>query len=226
MTQPVRVLVVDDDALVRAGLTMMLDGADGIAVVGEAPDGDQVPAAADAHAPDVVLMDLRMPRVDGITATRRLRSRPRPPEVIVLTTFDTDENILHALRAGASGFLLKDTLPAELLAAVRVVASGEALLAPSITRRLMEEFLRRPVRPSGAPPPGFDLLTARELEVLAAVARGLSNSEVADALFMSHATAKTHVSRLLTKLGARDRAQLVIAAYEAGVVAPGSPGGG
>src|SRR5215510_10075202 len=137
-TGPARVLLVDDDALVRAGLSMMLDGVDGIAVVGEAADGDQVTAAADAHSPDVVLMDLRMPRVDGIVATKRLRARPHPPEVIVLTTFDTDEDILHALRAGASGFLLKDTQPARLVEAIRLVAAGEPILSPRVARRLMD----------------------------------------------------------------------------------------
>jgi DNA-binding NarL/FixJ family response regulator len=221
MGETIRVLVVDDDALVRASLEMMLDGANGIAVVAQAADGDEVPAAVDAHFPDLVLMDLRMPRVDGIVATRRLRARKNPPEVIVLTTFDTDENVLHALRAGASGFLLKDTPPADLLAAIRVVAAGDALLAPGVTRRLIAEFARRP-DPTQVAPAALDALTDREREVLALVARGLSNSEIAERLVVSSATSKTYVSRLLAKLGARDRAQLVAIAYETGLVTPGA----
>lgn len=171
VTRPLRVLIVDDDALVRAGLSMMLDGTGGITVAGEAADGAEVPAAADAHAPDVVLMDLRMPRVDGITATRRLRARPDPPEVIVLTTFDSDENILHALRAGASGFLLKDTPPDQIVHAVRQVAAGDPILSPRITRRLMD----RAAVEAGAyqrARAALARLSPRENEVVLAIARG------------------------------------------------------
>jgi DNA-binding NarL/FixJ family response regulator len=216
MTSPVRVLVVDDDALVRAGLTMMLDGADGIAIVGEASDGDEVPAAADAHAPDVVLMDLRMPRVDGITATRRLRARPRPPEIIVLTTFDTDENILHALRAGASGFLLKDTPPARIAEAVRQVAAGEPILSPHITRRLMDRVATQ----AGAFTRAKTTLAAlspREHDVVVAIGRGHNNTEIAKALNMTLATVKTHVSHILTKLDLDNRTQLALLAHDAGL---------
>ena len=175
--------------------------------------------------PDVVLMDIRMPGTDGLEATRRITADERlaNTKVLILTTFDLDEYVFEALRAGASGFLLKDTLPDDLLAAVRVVAGGQALLAPSVTRRLLAEFVRRPTAGASEPPPGLDTLTTRETEVLGAVARGLSNTEIADSLFMSPATAKTHVSRLLAKLHARDRAQLVMLAYEGGVVAPGMP---
>ena len=171
-----------------------------------------------------MLMDIRMPEMDGLEATRRITSDEVTAEtrVLILTTFDLDEYVFEALRAGASGFLLKDTLPDELLAAVRVVAGGEALLAPKVTRRLIEEFVQHRPAATGAPHPGLASLTEREREVLAAVARGLSNAEIAAELFMSHATAKTHVSRLLTKLDARDRAQLVMIAYESGVVTPGA----
>jgi DNA-binding NarL/FixJ family response regulator len=216
MIPPVRVLVVDDDALVRAGLTMMLDGAEGIAIVGEAADGDEVPAAADAHAPDVVLMDLRMPRVDGITATRRLRARPRPPEIIVLTTFDTDEDILHALRAGASGFLLKDTPPVRIAEAVRQVAAGEPILSPQITRRLMDRVAVQ----AGAFARAKTTLAAlspREHDVVVAIAQGYNNTEIAKALNMTLATVKTHVSHILTKLDLDNRTQLALLAHDAGL---------
>ncbi|MEV6848753.1 response regulator transcription factor [Actinoplanes sp. NPDC051411] len=216
MIPPVRVLVVDDDALVRAGLTMMLDGAEGITIVGEAADGDEVPAAADAHAPDVVLMDLRMPRVDGITATRRLRARPRPPEIIVLTTFDTDENILHALRAGASGFLLKDTPPARIAEAVRQVAAGEPILSPQITRRLMDRVAVQ----AGAFARAKTTLAAlspREHDVVVAIAQGHNNTEIAKTLNMTLATVKTHVSHILTKLDLDNRTQLALLAHDAGL---------
>ncbi|TDE27606.1 response regulator transcription factor [Actinomadura sp. 6K520] len=217
VTRPLRVLIVDDDALVRAGLSMMLDGTGGITVAAEAADGDEVPAAADAHAPDVVLMDLRMPRVDGITATRRLRSRPDPPEVIVLTTFDTDENILHALRAGASGFLLKDTPPGQIVQAVRQVAAGDPILSPRITRRLMD----RAAVEAGAglrARAALDGLSPRENEVVMAIARGRSNAEIAAELFMSVATVKAHVSSVLTKLDLDNRTQIALLAHDAGAL--------
>ncbi|SDS57765.1 response regulator [Actinoplanes derwentensis] len=213
----VRVLVVDDDALVRAGLTMMLDGADGIAVVGEASDGDQVQGAADVHGPDVVLMDLRMPRVDGITATRRLRSRPRPPEVIVLTTFDTDENILHALRAGASGFLLKDTPPARIAEAVRQVAAGEPILSPRITRRLMDKVTVQAGAYSSARA-SLAGLSPRERDVALAIGRGHGNAEIGAALDMTLATVKSHVSHILTKLSLGNRTQIALLVHDAGLV--------
>jgi DNA-binding NarL/FixJ family response regulator len=220
----IRVAVADDQALVRSGFAVLLRSADGIDVVGEASDGREAVEVARRVRPDVMLMDIRMPEMDGLEATRRITSNDATAStrVLILTTFDLDEYVFEALRSGASGFLLKDTLPDELLAAVRVVASGEALLAPKVTRRLIEQFIQQPVTTPTEPHPGLDLLTDREREVLAAVARGLSNAEIAADLFMSHATAKTHVSRLLTKLDARDRAQLVMLAYEAGVVVPGS----
>ncbi len=219
----IRVAVADDQALVRSGFTVLLRSADDIEVVGEAGDGREAVDVVAAECPDVILMDVRMPEMDGIEATRRIAASGCDTRVLVLTTFDLDEYVLGALRAGASGFLLKDTLPDDLLGAVRVVAGGEALLAPSVTRRLIEQFAGsvEPAIPV-APPPGLDTLTEREVEVLAAVARGLSNAEIADELFMAHATAKTHVSRLLTKLGCRDRAQLVMIAYEVGIAVPGA----
>jgi DNA-binding NarL/FixJ family response regulator len=220
----IRVAVVDDQALVRSGFAVLLRSADGIEVVGEGSDGGEAVELARRCRPDVILMDIRMPEMDGLEATRRITSdeATASTRILILTTFDLDEYVFEALRAGASGFLLKDTLPDELLAAVRVIASGEALLAPTVTRRLIEQFVRQ--RPAGPapPPPGLGTLTDREREVLGAVARGLSNAEIAENLFMSHPTAKTHVSRLLTKLHARDRAQLVMLAYEAGVVVPRS----
>ena len=221
----IRVVVADDQALVRAGFSVLLKSADDIEVVGEAGDGREAVEAVTHERPDVVLMDIRMPGMDGLEATRQITADDRltDTKVLILTTFDLDQYVFEAIRAGASGFLLKETLPDDLLAAVRVVAGGQALLAPSVTRRLLEEFVRRPVAGVGPPPPGFNTLTTREIEVLAAVARGLSNTEIADSLFMSPATAKTHVSRLLAKLHARDRAQLVMLVYEAGVVAPGVP---
>ncbi|TDD33558.1 response regulator transcription factor [Actinomadura sp. KC06] len=216
VTRPLRVLIVDDDALVRAGLSMMLDGTAGITVAGEAADGDEVPAAADAHAPDVVLMDLRMPRVDGITATRRLRSRTNPPEVVVLTTFDSDENILRALRAGASGFLLKDTPPEEIVHAVRRVAAGDPILSPRITRRLMD----RAAVEAGAHQrarAALARLTPREHDVVLAIAQGRSNAEIAAELFMGVATVKAHVSSVLTKLDLDNRTQIALLAHDAGL---------
>ena len=218
----IRVLLVDDEALVRSGLRLILQAAGDITIVAEARDGDEALAAVSRHRPDVLLMDVRMPGRDGLSTLRELQERADPAKVIMLTTFDIDDYVHEALRAGASGFLLKDTLPDDLLRAVRVVASGDALLAPTVTRRLIEQFVEQPAAQPTEPHPGLALLTDREREILAAVARGLSNAEIAEELFMSHATAKTHVSRVLTKLGARDRAQLVVLAYEAGVVRPGA----
>jgi DNA-binding NarL/FixJ family response regulator len=220
----IRVAVADDQALVRSGFAVLLRSAGDIDVVGEASDGREAVAMVERSRPDVILMDIRMPDMDGLEATRRITANDATAStrVLILTTFDLDEYVFEALHAGASGFLLKDTLPDELLAAVRVVASGEALLAPKVTRRLIEQFVQQPVAAKAEPHPGLSLLTEREREVLAAVARGLSNAEIGEELFMSHATAKTHVSRLLMKLDARDRAQLVMLAYEAGVVVPGS----
>jgi DNA-binding NarL/FixJ family response regulator len=215
--QRIRVLLVDDDALVRAGLTMMLDGAHGIEVVGEAADGAEVPAAVDAHAPDVVLMDLRMPRTDGITATRRLRARPRAPEVIVLTTFDADENVLGGLRAGASGFLLKDSPPAQIVDAIRRVAAGDPILSPVITRRLMD----RAVAESGTKDKAraaLAALTPREHEVVLGIAQGETNAEIAARLYMSVATVKAHITHILTTLGATNRTQIALLAHDAGLV--------
>ncbi|MFC4947059.1 response regulator [Pseudonocardia sp. GCM10023141] len=215
--RPVRVLVVDDDPLVRGALTMMLDGAAGISVIGEVTDGDEVPAAVDAHAPDVVLMDLQMARVNGIVATRRLRARTHPPEVVVLTTFDTDANVLRALRAGASGFLLKDTPPARMVAAIRQVAAGEPILSPTITRRLME----RVTAEAGAYEQARRALAAlspREHEVALAVARGRSNAEIATELGMTVATVKAHVSHALTKLSMDNRTQIALLVHDAELV--------
>jgi DNA-binding NarL/FixJ family response regulator len=220
----IRVAVADDQALVRAGFTVLLRTADDIEVVGEAADGRAAIDLVTHERPDVILMDIRMPGMNGVEATALITADERlsATRVLILTTFDLDEYVFDALRAGASGFLLKDTLPDDLLAAVRVVAGGEALLAPSVTRRLMAEFARRPATGPANALVTSDQLTPRETEVWAAVARGLSNDEIAHTLFMSYATAKTHVSRLLTKLGARDRAQLVVLAYESGVVSPGA----
>ncbi len=221
----IRVAVADDQALIRSGISVLLGSAYDIEVVGEANDGDEAVKLAVRERPDVILMDIRMPGTDGLEATRRITAHDRlaNTKVLILTTFDLDEYVFEALHAGASGFLLKDTLPDDLLAAVRVVAGGEALLAPRATRRLMEEFVSRPAAACVEPPPGLDTLTEREAEVLLAVARGLTNTEIADTLFMAPSTAKTHVSRLLTKLNARDRTQLVMLAYEAQVVTPGIP---
>jgi DNA-binding NarL/FixJ family response regulator len=222
----IRVVVADDQALVRSGFTMLLSGEDDIEVVGEAGNGAEAVALVASARPDVVLMDVRMPVMDGLEATRRITGDESlaATRVVILTTFDLDEYVHEALRAGASGFLLKDTLPVDLLHAVRVVAGGDALIAPKITRRLIEEFARRP-GPGAAVEAAtvLEQLTEREREVLETVARGHSNAEIAAALFVSHATVKTHVSRLLMKLGARDRAQLVMLAYETGLVAPGAP---
>jgi DNA-binding NarL/FixJ family response regulator len=221
----IKVVVADDQALVRSGFTMLLSGEPDIEVVGEASNGAEAVALAASARPDVMLMDVRMPVMDGLEATRRIAGDETlaSTRVVILTTFDLDEYVHEALRAGASGFLLKDTLPTELLTAVRVVAAGDALIAPRITRRLIEEFARRP-EPAAAAVTSATLnqLTDREREVLELVARGQSNAEIAASLYVSHATVKTHVSRLLMKLDARDRAQLVMIAYETGVVLPGS----
>lgn len=213
----VRVLIVDDDDLVRAGLTMMLDGAASISIVGGVADGAGVPEAVAAHYPDVVLMDLRMPNVDGITATRRLRSRPGAPEVLVLTTFDADSDVLAALHAGAAGYLLKDTPPPQIVEAIRRVAAGEPMLSPRIIRRLMDrtaETAGQRLQASAA----LDRLTERESEVMLAVARGAANAEIAQELFMSVATVKAHVSSILAKLELSNRTQLALLAHQAGLV--------
>jgi DNA-binding NarL/FixJ family response regulator len=218
----ISVVIADDQALVRGGFRVLVDAAAGMAVLGEAGDGTQAVALARQHHPDVVLMDIRMPGQDGIEATRQIKEDDDTAgvKVLILTTFDLDEYVYAALRAGASGFLLKDTSPEHLLEAIRVVASGEALLAPTVTRRLIEAFAAR-AGPALVAPGALDALTEREREVLHEVARGYSNSEIAERLHMSSATAKTHVSRLLMKLAARDRAQLVVVAYETGLAQPG-----
>src|SRR5215211_5900185 len=221
----IRVVVADDQVLVRSGFTMLLSGESDIEVVGEASNGVEAVALAASVHPDVMLMDVRMPVMDGLEATRRISGDPSmaPTRIVILTTFDLDEYVHEGLRAGASGFLLKDTMPVELLTAVRVVAAGDALIAPRITRRLIEEFARRPGLPtSAAAGTALQQLTGREREVLELVAKGQSNAEIAAALYVSHATVKPHVSRLLMKLDARDRAQLVMIAYETGVVLPGA----
>ena len=218
----IRVLVADDQALVRAGFVALLEAQDGIAVIAEADTGTAALAAARDLRPDVVLMDIRMPEMDGLAATRAIAADPALAEVrvVVLTTFELDEYVFEAMRAGASGFLVKHTELAELVRAVRVVADGEALLSPSVTRRLVSEFAARTKQPSRRAT-ALAELTSREREVMALVAEGLTNAEIGDRLFMSPATARTHVSRILTKLGARDRTQLVVMAYESGLVRPG-----
>jgi DNA-binding NarL/FixJ family response regulator len=250
---PIRVLVVDDQELVRLGFSVILDAADGITVVGEAANGEAAVAGVAAYQPDVVLMDIRMPGMDGLEATRLITRGPAtpdpagsgpapphsagsgpatphsagsgpatPPKVVMLTTFDLDDYVYEALRAGASGFLLKDSPRHDLIAAVRAAAAGDALLAPSVTRRLIEAFARRPPETSPAPS-RLASLTARERDVLLLLARGRSNAEIASALFVSEATVKTHVGNVLAKLGLRDRVQAVILAYETGIVVPGTP---
>ena len=215
----IRVLITDDQVLVRGGFRLILDGQDDITVVGEATDGLEAVQMAGRLAPDVTLMDIRMPVLDGIQATRRLVAST-DTKVLILTTFDLDQYLYDAMRAGASGFLLKTVRPEQLVSAVRDVASGDALLAPSITRRLVEAFVQRP-RPGAGTPTALRSLTARELDVLGLVAHGLSNTEIADNLVVSESTAKTHVSRIFTKLGLRDRVQAVILAYESGLIHPG-----
>lgn len=217
----IRVLIADDQQLVRGGFRKILESESGIEVVGEADDGLQVLDQARGLRPDLVLMDIRMPGLDGIEATRRiLKDSSQPPRILILTTFDLDEYVYEAIHAGASGFLLKDAPPAELVAAVRLVAAGDALLAPSVTRTVIEEFVRR------APPPvssaeDLEALTPREREVLILLARGLSNAQIAEELFVSDATAKTHVARVLMKLDVSDRVHAVIHAYETGLIRPG-----
>jgi DNA-binding NarL/FixJ family response regulator len=214
------VVLVDDQALIRAGFRALLDAEEGIEVVGEAGDGRRGVALAERLVPDVALVDIQMPEMDGIEATERICRDPRltAVHVVILTNFGLDEYVFTALRAGASGFLLKDTEPAELLQAIRVAARGDALLSPGITRRLINEYVSRP--PDGVPVSALGALTQREREVVALVARGMSNDEIARHMVISPLTAKTHVSRAMTKLGARDRAQLVVFAYEAGLVVP------
>jgi len=217
----IKVIVADDHALARGGLKAMLGAEDDLEVVGEAADGGEAVDLALKLRPDVVVMDIRMPKVDGIEATRRLRAHNGAPNVLVLTTFDLDEYVYEALRAGAGGFMLKDAAPSQLAEAVRTVAAGESLLAPAVTRRLVERFVRRP--PADAVrEQEFSDLTDRELEVLTLIARGLSNAEIGEQLFLSEATVKTHVTRILSKLGLRDRVQAVVRAYESGLVEPGA----
>ena len=215
------VLIADDQALMRAGFRMILEAEPDLEVVGEAADGREAVAEAGRVRPDVVLMDVRMPEMDGIEATRRLLDANGDTKVVMLTTFDMDEYVYEALRAGASGFLVKDVPPEQLVTGIRAVASGDSLLAPSITRRLIQEFVRRPPDAIRTSQSELSRLTAREGEVLRMMARGLSNLEIADELFVSETTVKTHVAHVLTKLGVRDRVQAVVLAYESGVVRPG-----
>ncbi|MET8082875.1 response regulator transcription factor [Micromonospora sp. NPDC005237] len=223
-TAPVRVLIVDDDALVRAGLSMILGGLPDLRVVGEAADGGEVPAAIAAYAPDVVLMDIRMPRVDGLTATEALRARPNPPEVLVLTTFDADEQVLRALRAGAAGFLLKDTPPADIVHAVRRVAAGEATLSPTVTRTLIDHVTAAAPGLAGPDPRReralrlLGGLSERERQVAVALGRGRTNAEIAGELFMSVATVKAYVSRLLARLDLNNRVQVALLVHDADLV--------
>jgi DNA-binding NarL/FixJ family response regulator len=217
----IRVLIADDQALVRGGFRLILQAQRDMEVVGEAEDGRQALQLVKELKPDVVLMDIRMPELDGIEATRRLGDVPDAPRVLMLTTFDMNEYVYEAMKSGASGFLLKDVRPEQLAEAVRTVAAGDALLAPSITRRLIEEFVHRPP-PGQTRPPELDELTDRELEVLQLIAKGLSNAEIGAQLFVSEATVKTHVTRILAKLRLRDRVQAVVLAYESGLVEPGA----
>jgi DNA-binding NarL/FixJ family response regulator len=220
----IRVLLADDQALVRAGFRSLLDAADDIEVVGEASDGEEAVRLASELEPDVALMDIRMPGLDGLAATRAIVADERSTgvKIVILTTFGLDEYVFEAIRSGASGFLVKDTEPEELIQAVRVVAAGEALLSPSVTKRLLTEFATHAKEPP--PAGGLEELTEREREVVALVGEGLSNQEIAERLFLSPATAKTHVSRAMSKLRVRDRAQLVVVAYESGLVRPGWAG--
>ncbi|WP_423464622.1 response regulator [Promicromonospora sp. MS192] len=219
--EPIRVLVVDDQSMIRAGFAALLEAHEGITVVGTADDGVGIAEVVRRTRPDVVLMDIRMPKVNGLDATRTIMRMPGTgPKVIILTTFDADEYVFSALRAGASGFLLKDSPPEELTHAVRVVAAGEALLSPKITRALIADYAARPMRPS-APDATLGALTDRELDVMRLVAGGRSNAEIATELFLAEQTVKTHVSRILSKLGLRDRTQMVVCAYESGLVRAG-----
>jgi len=215
------VLIADDQTLVRTGFRMIVDTQDDLHVVAEAKDGEEAVEASRRTRPDVVLMDIRMPVVDGLEATRRILAASDPPRVVILTTFDLDEYVFDALQAGASGFLLKDVPPEQLVAGIRAVAAGDALLSPSVTRRLIESFVRDNAH--SPRPAALDDLTARELEILGLMARGLSNAEIADHLVVSQTTIKTHVARVLAKLGLRDRVQAVVLAYESGIVRPGQP---
>jgi len=214
----IRVLLVDDQELVRSGLRMVLDTQDGLTVVGEAADGLAAVERVRAGGVDVVVMDVRMPRLDGVGATERIAALPGAPRVLLLTTFDLDEYAFAGLRAGAAGFLLKDVPTVELVSAIRAVHDGDAVVAPSTTRRLLDRFLPHLPGPGPAAPDAFAELTAREREVLVLIARGLSNAEISEALFLSEGTVKTHVSRVLTKLGVRDRVQAVVLAYQSGLV--------
>ena len=218
----IRVLLCDDQALVRSGFRLILESREDIEVVGEAEDGREAIELARRVDPDVILMDIRMPNVDGVEATRRLVSGGSRARIVILTTFDLDEYVFESIRAGASGFLLKDVQPAQLVDAIRVVAAGEALLAPSVTRRLLERFAHT-LPGEEKPPPELTSLTERELEVLTLLAGGLSNAELAQRLFLSETTVKSHISSVFRKLGLRDRVQAVVLAYEAGLVRPGSP---
>jgi DNA-binding NarL/FixJ family response regulator len=217
----IRVLLADDQALVRGGFRLILEAQEDIEVVGEAADGHQALTCARELEPDVVLMDIRMPKLDGLQATRRLVDDDGSTRVLILTTFDLDQYVYEAMKAGASGFLVKDVRPEQLADAVRVVATGEALLAPTITRRLIEQFVRRPP-PTSGPPRELSELSDRELDVLKLIARGLSNAEIAQSLFVTDATIKTHVTHILSKLTLRDRVQAVVLAYESGLVQAGS----
>jgi len=221
MSTSIRILIADDEAIVRDGLRAIVEHERDLEVVGEAADGEQAVAAARELEPDVALLDIQMPNVDGVEATRRLLALPRPPRVLILTTFDRNEYVYESMRAGASGFLLKDVRRGQLTDAIRTVVDGDTLVAPTITRRLIEEFCRRPSLTGGTPPTLADL-TARELEVLQLVAGGLSNTEIAATLVVAETTVKTHVAHILGKLGLRDRAQAVVAAYETGLVEPGA----
>jgi DNA-binding NarL/FixJ family response regulator len=217
------VLIVDDQPMVRAGLRMILELEPDIDIVGEAADGNEAIAVAGEVRPDVILMDVRMPHLDGLEATRRIvRDRERGSRVLVLTTFDLDAYVYEALLAGASGFVLKDIAPEQLVDAIHVIANGEALLSPTVTRRLIEEFVRRPPEIATPPPRELESLTPREAEIMRLVARGLSNAEIAAQAFVSEPTVKTHVARILMKLGLRDRVQVVVYAYERGLAKPGA----
>ena len=218
----IRVLVCDDQALVRSGFRMILDARDDLEVVGEAEDGLQAIALTRKLDPDVILMDVRMPELDGVEATRRVVAGGSRARVLILTTFDLDEYVFEAIRAGASGFLLKDVQPSQLVDAIRVVAAGEALLAPTVTRRLLDRFADTLPEGDRPPPAGLESLTERELEVLKLLAQGLSNAELAERLFLSETTVKSHISSVLRKLRLRDRVQAVVLAYEAGLVRPGN----